>query len=138
MRSIIVCKTCRYSADRKTDCNGQTGGEALARLLCEESTSHDLPISIRTQNCLWACTRHCNVFLQDDQRYSYLAGDFRPTRDHARAILKWFDIHATTQRGEVPFKTWPDAIRGHFIARVPPARDDEPDSADSSLADSTP
>jgi predicted metal-binding protein len=60
--------------------------------------------------------------MQDDTRYSYLAGGFRPERMAAEAILAWFDLHGTSDTGEVPFRTWPDAMRGHFIARFPPAK----------------
>ena len=37
----------------------------------------------------------------------------------AEAILAWFDLHGATMTGEVPFREWPGAMRGHFIARIP-------------------
>jgi predicted metal-binding protein len=46
-------------------------------------------------------------------------GDHPPTRAQAEAILAWFDMHGASETGEVPFRQWPDAMRGHFIARVP-------------------
>jgi predicted metal-binding protein len=79
-------------------------------------------VRVVRQACLWSCTRHCNVLMQDERRYSYLAGGFRPERAAAEAILAWFDLHGASVTGEVPFRTWPDAMRGHFIARFPPVK----------------
>jgi predicted metal-binding protein len=45
-----------------------------------------------------------------------------PERTQAEAILAWFDLHGTTMTGEVPFREWPGAMRGHFIARIPRSR----------------
>ena len=58
--------------------------------------------------------------LRDDERFSYFTGDHVPTRAQAEAILAWFDLHGQTETGEVPFRAWPEAMRGHFIARIPP------------------
>lgn len=120
-RSIIVCKTCRYSAAEKTGPDGRTGGEHMLELLRQLTDQQGQPVEIGAQDCLWACSRHCNVLLRDDRRYSYLAGDFRPEAAQAQAILDWFAAHGCSETGEVAFRLWPDAIRGHFIARIPPA-----------------
>jgi predicted metal-binding protein len=121
MRSIVFCTTCRYSAETQTGPDGRTGGEILARtmedLLAERGRKD---VEIRRQACLWSCTRHCNVLIRDSERYSYLAGGFMPDRGAAEAILAWFDLHGASPTGEVPFRTWPQAMRGHFIARFPP------------------
>ena len=88
----------------------------METLLREQSR---VDVVVARQVCLWSCTRHCNVLMQDDERYSYLAGGFRAERAAAEAILAWFDLHGASESGEVPFRTWPDAMRGHFIARLP-------------------
>jgi predicted metal-binding protein len=31
-------------------------------------------------------------------------------------------MHGATDSGDVSFRLWPDAMRGHFIARIPPVR----------------
>lgn len=77
-------------------------------------------IAINRQACLWSCVRHCNVFFRDDERFSYLPGDFRPATGAAEAILDWFDLHGSSDTGIVPFRDWPRAMRGHFIGRFPP------------------
>ena len=51
-----------------------------------------------------------------------VAGGFTPARETAEAILGWFDLHGASETGEVPFKSWPQAMRGRFIARFPPVR----------------
>jgi len=57
--------------------------------------------------------------MQDDERFSYITGSNAPTVEQAEAILTWFDAHEKSPTGEVPFKQWPQAMRGHFIARIP-------------------
>ena len=79
----------------------------------------NLDLEIETQACLWNCKRHCSVFLRDDERVSYFTGDHEPTRAQAEAILDWFSMHGASETGEVPFRQWPEGMRGHFIARIP-------------------
>jgi predicted metal-binding protein len=123
MREIVFCTTCRYSAQEKLGPDGVSGGETLARHmedLLQAKSRRD--IGIARQACLWNCTRHCSVVLRDDRRFTYFTGNHAPTRTQAEAILDWFDRHGETPTGEVPFRQWPDAMRGHFIARIPPVR----------------
>jgi predicted metal-binding protein len=51
-----------------------------------------------------------------------MTGSHVPTRRQAEVILAWFDLHGATVTGEVPFRTWPQEMRGHFIARIPPVK----------------
>jgi predicted metal-binding protein len=121
MRAIVFCTTCRFSREDQLGPNGVPGGEMLLeemrRLLADRKRTD---VSIERQACLWACTRHCNVAIRDSERFSYLAGDFKPVRESAEAILEYFDLHGLSARGEVPFRQWPQGMRGHFIARLPP------------------
>lgn len=123
MRSIVLCTTCKFHDGRKTDERGMTAGglliEALHGLLREKGRTD---VAVATQACLWNCTRPCSVVIRDDSRFSYITGSNAPTREQAEAILAWFDLHGATETGEVPFRQWPDAMRGHFIARIPPER----------------
>lgn len=126
MRSVIFCTTCRHSTEEKEGPDGATGGETLARtfeaVLAERGRDD---VTVERQACLWACLRHCNVWIRDDKRFSYIAGGFEPGRAAAEAILDWFDLHGATEDGAVPFRQWPQGMRGHFIARLPPAPRDE-------------
>ncbi len=123
MRCLVACTTCKFPDGRKVDDQGVTGGarmiEALKAHLDEHGRSD---IRIAEQACLWNCTRSCSVIIRDDERFSYVTGGHQPTEAQALAIVAWFDLHGATETGEVPFRQWPDAMRGHFIARMPPVR----------------
>jgi predicted metal-binding protein len=123
MRSLIFCTTCRYSMEESLGPDGVTGGETLARHM--ESALADggrRDIAIERQACLWNCTRPCSVVLRDTERFSYVTGSHAPTREQAESILAWFDLHGASATGEVPFRSWPQPMRGHFIARIPPVK----------------
>lgn len=120
MREIVMCTTCRYSSEEKCGPDGRTGGETLIAHMRDALLARpELELAIRTQACLWNCKRHCSVILRDGERFTYVTGDHEPTREQADAILDWFAIHGQTETGEVPFRQWPDRMRGHFIARMP-------------------
>ena len=120
MRSIVLCTTCRHSAAEKLGPDGRSGGEMLIGHMRDVLAARGRgDVAVETQACLWNCKRHCSVLLRDDQRFSYFTGDHVPERAQAEAILDWFDLHGATETGEVPFRTWPDRMRGHFIARFP-------------------
>lgn len=123
MRAIVICSTCRFSRHEQAGPDGRSGGEMLIAEMQDllRSTGRS-DVKIERQSCLWSCLRHCNVVFRDDHRFSYIAGDFRPTREAAEAILQWFDLHGKSEAGTVPFRDWPQAMRGHFIARIPPVK----------------
>lgn len=120
MRSIVICTTCRHSTEEKLGPDGRTGGETLIAHMRDALADRERrDVAIETQACLWNCQRHCSVVIRDDRRFSYVTGGHRPERAQAEAILAWFDLHGESDAGEVPFRTWPQAMRGHFIARIP-------------------
>jgi predicted metal-binding protein len=71
--------------------------------------------------CLFACGNHCTAYLRSDRRFGYLLGRFRPTPEHATALLDYLAEYLSTPDGVVPYARWPDSIKGHFLARIPPA-----------------
>ena len=120
MRCLVMCTTCRYSAAETRGPDGRSGGETLIAHMHEAIAARGLDVAVQTQTCLWNCKRHCSVILRDDERFTYITGDHAPTPAQAGAILDWFALHGASLTGEVPFRQWPAAMRGHFIARVPP------------------
>jgi predicted metal-binding protein len=121
MRSLVFCNTCKFHDGRKLDENGRSAGQVLVsemRQVLADLQRTD--VAVVEQTCLWNCTQSCSVAIQDTDRFSYITGRHVPTRGQAEAILAWFDAHGETETGEVPFRQWPDAMRGHFIARIPP------------------
>ncbi len=121
MRAIVICNSCRFPDGRKTGEDGRTGGQtlidAMAAFLAEKQRSD---VRVVEQTCLWNCTQSCSVVFRDSQRFSYVTGRHEATVEQAEAILQWFDAHGATARGEVPFRQWPQAMKGRFIARMPP------------------
>jgi predicted metal-binding protein len=123
MRAIVICTTCKHADGQKIDGQGRSAGAILVasmqNLLAETGRTD---VTVETQACLWNCTQPCSVALRDDRRFSYITGRHPPTRAQAEAILGWFDLHGASETGEVPFRLWPDAMRGRFIARIPPVK----------------
>ena len=116
---LIACVTCG-SADRET--HGSTRGERFfAALQVEHDALGPTPIALSSTRCLWACTRPCAVHARSPGRAGYVLCDFEPTPENARGVLAWAAMYAATSDGAVPFKERPQAVRGHFLCRVPPA-----------------
>ena len=122
MRSIVMCTTCRFSADAKTGPDGRTGGEVLISHMTDAMAGRggEQP-ALQPQPCLWNCNRPCSVILRDESKFTYITGGHEPTREQAEAILDWFSLHGESATGEVPFRQWPVRMKGHFIARLPKA-----------------
>lgn len=73
----------------------------------------------RTQ-CLMSCQRSCSAALHEEGKYSYVFGEFSPDSDSAEALLDFAAGYHVSDTGQVPFKQWPQGIKGHFVARIPP------------------
>jgi predicted metal-binding protein len=112
--SIVACNTCRYSADARESANGQRGGAVLAELLRQEG------VPVEEMPCLFSCSRHCSIHLRAPGKIGYVLGDFQPTEEAAAAIAAFFELYRQSEFGSVPYREWPDGVKGHFIVRVPP------------------
>lgn len=99
------------------------GGARLAEAL--KSLQADDPayagVAVQEMACLFACSDHCTVHIRAPERIGYILGRFEPTADAARAILDYAVRHAESIDGRVPYKQWPEGVKGHFIVRIPPA-----------------
>lgn len=113
---ITVCDTCNYSVEEKT-LEGKTGGEILAEHV--ERLAADTGLEVKRQSCLMGCERHCNVAIQADGKLSYVLGKFSPDEGAASAVVEYAQRHAESESGQVPFKQWPQGVKGHFVARIP-------------------
>jgi len=123
MRRLVICSTCKFSAEQKLSPEGLTGGQLLLAAMRDVLVAQGrADVVIEEQACLWNCTRPCSVVIQDDERFSYVTGGNSPDLEQAEAILTWFDLHGAGETGEVPFRQWPQKMRGHFIARMPPVK----------------
>lgn len=120
---ITVCDTCRFSKDEER-CDGETGGAIFVRHVSAAAASRmaaspGLSLTVRSFSCLMGCVRHCNVALSCPGKITYVLGEFDPTPEAAAAIVEYAALYAESGTGQVPYKLWPQGVKGHFAARVP-------------------
>jgi len=120
--SLVVCSTCRFSSAAREDAIGRTGGVVWRDQLEQTLSSHSLGtrLVIEAMPCLFACREHCTLFLRSPGRLGYLLGRFAPSVEAANALLDFASAYLDTEDGYVRYAHWPEGIKGHFIARVPP------------------
>ena len=120
--AIVACNTCRYSADSRDDDTGMRGGERLVAALREVKAGDPryAGVAVQEMPCLFACTEFCTVHLRAPDKVGYVLGRFVPDADAARAILDYAVEYAASEHGRVPFASWPQGVKGHFITRTPP------------------
>lgn len=120
--AVVVCSTCRFSAQSREDENGQRGGALLAEALrAVQAEERDLAgVAVQEMPCLFSCQRHCSVHIRAPGKVGYVLGDFAPDREAAHAILTYAARHAASEEGVVRYAEWPQGVKGHFIVRVPP------------------
>lgn len=116
---ITVCTTCKYAPAAAFDAPGRTGGEILASALEAAAGNRRGALRIVRHECLWACRDSCAVLIQAAGKTGYLAGRFEPGAAAAEAIAAWAEAYAQSADGTVPYPMWPEAMKGHFIARIP-------------------
>ncbi len=114
---ITICDTCKRDG-WTAEATGQTDGEALAVLI--EAAAVDAPVRTRRVSCLMGCSHGCNVAIQAAGKLCYTIGNFAPDRDAAEAIVAYATLHAGTGSGQVPYRQWPEGVKGHFVTRHPP------------------
>ncbi len=115
---ITICDTCKR-ADWDETTQSQTDGEVLAGLI--ETAAQGVPdLRTRRVSCLMGCKSGCNVAVQGHGKLSYTIGDFEPLTEAAEGIVAYAAKHAASENGQVPYREWPVAIKGHFVTRHPP------------------
>ena len=120
--AVVVCSSCRHSADAREDGEGVRGGARLAEALRRVKAGSDRYDAVAGQDmpCLFACSDHCTVHLRAPGKIGYVLGCFTPDEDAARAILDYAVHHAASEHGQVRYADWPQGVKGHFIVRTPP------------------
>ena len=58
--------------------------------------------------------------VQGTGKLAYTLGDFEPGSDAAAAIVSYAELHADSETGQVPYRQWPEGVKGHFVTRYPP------------------
>ncbi|MGE6696613.1 DUF1636 family protein [Hyphomonas sp. NPDC076900] len=119
--AIVVCSTCRLTETQRENEEGKRGGALLAEALRAEAAKRAGPIVIEDMPCLFACSRWCTVHLRAEGKISYVLGGFEPTAEAATAILDYFEHYLVSKHGVVPYRNWPEGVKGYFITRSPPS-----------------
>lgn len=114
--TITVCETCRREGEATA---GATCGEALAALV-EAAAKGVAGVATRRHACLMGCKGACTVAVQAHGKMAYTLGRFEPSAEAAAGIVAYAARHATLAGGVVPYREWPEAIKGHFVTRHPP------------------
>lgn len=114
---ITVCDTCKRDdwAERGLD---RTDGERLAALI--EAAAEGSGVKVRRVSCLMGCDHSCNVAIQAQGKLCYTLGRFEPSDEAAEGILAYARAHMASETGQVPYREWPQAVKGHFVTRHPP------------------
>jgi predicted metal-binding protein len=115
--TITVCETCKC-AGWDVEKNSQTDGAALADLI-EGAAISASGVVVRRHSCLMGCDFACNIAIQSPDKLNYVLGNFEPTDTDAQGIVDYATQHANSETGQVPYREWPQAIKGHFRARLP-------------------
>lgn len=119
---ITVCDTCKHD-DWAARGMEKTDGEALAELI--EASAEGTGIRTRRVSCLMGCDNSCNVAIQASGKLAYTLGRFEVSGEAAQGIVDYASEHAESETGQVPYRQWPQAVKGHFVTRHPPLPDAE-------------
>lgn len=120
--AVVACNTCRLSDEARENEDGQRGGALLVEALRRVQASDPAytHVAVEEMPCLFACQSFCTVHLRCPGKVGYVMGKFTPDDDAARAILDYARAYADSDWGQVPYKQWPQGVKGHFLTRTPP------------------
>lgn len=121
--SLIVCSTCRHSAEAREDEAGVRGGARFAEALraAAADDARVAALAVEEMPCLFNCAQHCSVHLRAPDKIGYVLGRFEPTAEAAKAVIDYVAAYLDSAEGVVPYRQWPEGVKGHFIVRTPPA-----------------
>ncbi len=118
---ITICDTCKTS-DWDEATHSRPHGQDMAELI-ESAANGREGVKTRRVSCLMGCAHGCNVAVQGAGKLAYTLGKFEPDVEAAQAIVDYAALHAQSSNGQVPYKQWPQGVKGHFITRHPPLPD---------------
>ena len=124
MTTITVCTTCRQPHLREDKARTPCGEDLLA--LVQAAAEGAPGVSVRGTACLMGCEHGCNLAISDTGKLTYVMGRFAPEAEAAQAVVDYAAKHRESSSGAVPYRQWPQPVKGHFIARVPPLESERP------------
>jgi len=111
---ITICDTCKRPGWDQGSME-RTDGEALADLI--EPLAEQAGVRTRRVSCTMGCERACNIVVQAQGKIGYSIGTFEPSTVAAEAIVGYAALHAQSETGQVPYRDWPQGVKGHFVSR---------------------
>lgn len=118
---ITICETCKRE-DWAERGQPKTDGEVFAAEIIAAAAGVE-GVKTRTHPCLMGCSHACNVAIQSEGKLNYTLGGFENAMGEAEGIVEYARLHSQSDSGAVPYRQWPQAIKGHFITRHPPLPD---------------
>lgn len=115
---ITICDTCKTEGWEVTGIE-KTDGEVLAELV-EAAAGRAADVKTRRVSCTMGCNRACNITVQAAGKINYSLGTFAATAEDAEAIVEYAGKHAASETGQVPYREWPQGVKGHFVSRHQP------------------
>ncbi|AGI70458.1 hypothetical protein DUF1636 [Octadecabacter arcticus 238] len=115
---ITICDTCKRTGWEETGMQ-KTDGKALAEMIEVAAAGAD-GVKTRRVSCTMGCDRACNITVQASGKINYSLGTFEATTDDAVAIVEYAAKHAASENGQVPYREWPQGVKGHFVSRHQP------------------
>ena len=115
--TITICDTCKREGWESGDM-AETDGERLAALI-EAAAEGVSGVRTRRHSCLMGCGKGCNLAIQGAGKITYVLGNFAPDAEAASAVVEYARLHAQSETGQVPFRQWPQGVKGHFVSRLP-------------------
>ncbi|MDB2574347.1 DUF1636 domain-containing protein, partial [Planktomarina temperata] len=112
---ITICDTCKREG-WTPQTQPLTDGEIFAGLIEDRAASAG--VKTRRVSCMMGCVRACNVAVQAPEKLSYVLGTFEPSPENAQAIVDYAALHQASETGQVPYRDWPQAVKGHFTTRM--------------------
>lgn len=121
--AVVACNTCRRPGEADAGGSSRRDGarlvDALRAVQASDATYRD--VAVQEMPCLFACGESCTIHLRAPDKVGYVLGRFTPDDAAARAILDYAVRYAESEAGQVPYREWPEGVKGHFITRTPPA-----------------
>ncbi|MDF0600866.1 DUF1636 domain-containing protein [Psychromarinibacter sp. C21-152] len=117
---ITICETCKREGWEESGAT-ETDGARLAEAI--EARPVPEGVRLRRHACLMGCGKGCNVAIQAAGKLCYTLGGFEPGAEAAQALLDYAALHAQSDSGQVPYRQWPQGVKGHFVTRHPPLPD---------------
>ena len=117
---LVVCETCRRPEDPPDAVRPGAELAALMERVLADAPDLAAQVRLRPPRCLMTCGRPCAVAVRSARRMSYVLADFAPDEASAETLAAYLRAYAATTDGIVPFRQWPQGVKGRFVSRLPP------------------